>query len=402
LKKTLLLLLLPLAALMLWVFQRKTEDPKVIFAKATRQSLSDTISTNGKVEPIEYADIHVEAAGLVKRLLVHQGDTVSQGQEIAELSQPGLGEDLEAAEARVAAARAALDTLRAGGRSSDRVELEGSLNRLRNERASAQRNLESLERLQSSQAATPFEVQQANHVVKDLDVQIQSLSQRQASLVGKGDLESAQARLREAEANVRQTRTHIGQNTISAPLGGTVYNLPARAGAYVNPGDLVASVGKLDPVRVRVYIDEPELGRIAPGQSVRITWDALPGKAWSGTLEKRPSQVEALGTRQVGEALCTVSNPDHELVPGTNVNAFVLTLTVPNALTIPKTTVRRENGIGVYVLRKDNTVKWQAIRIGVSDALRVEAVNGLLDGDAVALPTDRPLRTGIKVNPTIQ
>jgi HlyD family secretion protein len=161
-------------------------------------------------------------------------------------------------------------------------------------------------------------------------------------------------------------------------------------------------VGKLDPVRVRVYIDEPELGRIAPGQSVRITWDALPGKAWSGTLEKRPSQVEALGTRQVGEALCTVSNPDHELVPGTNVNAFVLTLTVPNALTIPKTTVRRENGIGVYVLRKDNTVKWQAIRIGVSDALRVEAVNGLLDGDAVALPTDRPLRTGIKVNPTIQ
>jgi HlyD family secretion protein len=178
--------------------------------------------------------------------------------------------------------------------------------------------------------------------------------------------------------------------------------LPAPEGAYLNAGDPVGSVGKLDPVRVRVYVDEPELGRVAPGEAVRITWDALPGKEWTGTVEKRPSEVVALGTRQVGEVLCTINNPNRELVPGTNVNAFILTQVVANALTIPKTAVRRENGIGVYVLEKDNTVKWQSVKTGVSDALRVEVVSGLHDGDAVAQPSDRPLKDGMKVVPEIQ
>ena len=401
-KKTLGLTLLAILGLSFWAFRTKNEDPRIPFARATRQTLSDTVSTNGKVEPIEYTDIHVDTAGMVKRLLVHQGDTVRQGQIIAELSQPGLTEDLQASEARVEEARAALKTLRAGGRTEDRAELEGNLNRLIAQRAAAQRNLEALQRLLASQAATPFEVQQAQQAVNDLDVQIQSLRSRQSSLVGKGDLDSAEARLREAEANVRLARTHLGQNTIVTPLAGTVYDLPAREGAYLNAGDPVASVGKVDPVRVRVYVDEPELGRVAPGEAVRITWDALAGKEWTGTVEKRPSEVIALGTRQVGEVLCTIDNPNHELVPGTNVNAFILTQVVENALTIPKTAVRRESGIGVYLLRPDNTVKWQNVKTGVSDALRVEIYSGLRDGDAVAQPSDRPLKDGMKVIPEIQ
>jgi len=54
----------------------------------------------------------------------------------------------------------------------------------------------------------------------------------------------------------------------------------------VNVGDTAANVGRLDRLRVRVYVDEPELGRVAEGQPVTITWDALPGSSgagrWSG------------------------------------------------------------------------------------------------------------------------
>jgi HlyD family secretion protein len=399
-KKTLLILLLPVLALSIWLYQKKSDPPKVVFAKAARVTLSNTLSTNGKVEPIEYMEVRVEAPGLLKRLFVHLGDTVKNGQALAELGQPDLAENLAAAEARVAAARADLDTLKAGGRSSDRAELEGNLNRLRQQRASAQANLDSLEHLLAFQASTPNEVQQAKQAVADLDAQIQSLTQRQKSLVGKGDMDSAEARLSEAEANARLSRTHIGQDRIAAPMAGTVYDLPARAGAYLNVGDPVGTIGKLDPVRVRVYVDEPELGRVAPGESVRITWDALPGKEWAGTVEKRPSEVVGLGSRQVGEVLCTIKNPYHELVPGTNVNAFILTQVVQNALTIPKTAVRRENGVGVYLLQKDGTIKWQPIRTGVSDALRVEALSGVQDGDMVAQPSDQSLKSGMKVTPS--
>ncbi len=398
-KKLWLLLLIPVVAVAFWLLRQRSDEPRVTFTKAVRQTLSSTLSTNGKVEPLDYVDVRAEVSGLVARLFVHQGDSVRAGQPLALISQPGSSEELQAAEARAAQANAELTTLRSGGRGSDVAEIEGSVNRLRAQRDAAQRNLESLQRLVAQNAATRFELDQARQSASDLDVQIQALAHRQTALVGRGDLASAQARLREAEANVQLARTHIGQNTIHTPIGGIVYDLPARQGAYLNPGDPVGSVGRLDPVRVRVYVDEPELGRVAPGEAVRITWDALPGKEWSGVVERRPTEVVALGSRQVGEVLCTVANPNHELVPGTNINAFILTQVVQNALTIPKASVRRDNGVGVFVLRQDNIVKWQPVKTGVSDALRVEITAGIKDGESVAQPTDQPLKDGTRVNP---
>jgi HlyD family secretion protein len=400
LKKLLALIVALAAAISVWFYLKRSEDPKVPFVKATRARISNVLSTNGKVEPVEYVDVRVESSGLVKRLLVHAGDSVRRDQILAELDEPGLQQELDAAIAREAQARANLQILQAGGRSADTAEIDGSLNRLKSDRDAAQHNFDALQRLLSQQAATAFEVEQARQAVKSLDVQIQALQQKRAALVGKGDLGNAQARVEEAEANVRLARDRIAESIIRAPMAGTIYDLPVRAGSFLNAGDQLASIGKLDPVRVRVYVDEPELGRIAAGQSVRITWDALPGREWTGVVEKRPTEVIALGSRQVGEVLCTIGNPMRELVPGTNVNAFILTQVLENALTIPKGAVRRDGAIGVFLLQKDETLKWQPIMTGASDALRVEVVRGLSDGDSVAQPSDQPLRAGEKVAPS--
>jgi HlyD family secretion protein len=395
---------LPLAtaALALWFFTRRSDVPQVPFAKATRGTISNLLSTNGKVEPVDYIEVHVQTPGVIGQLLVHNGDSVRKGQILAHLNEPGLQQELQAALAREAQSRADLQTLQAGGRSSDGAELDGSLSRVKADRDAAQHNLEALQRLLAKQAATPYEVEQARQAVHSLDVQIQALQQRRTALVGKDDISSAQARVRETQANVQLAQEHIEQDVIRAPMSGSIYDLPARAGSYLNAGDLVAKIGKLDPVRVRVYVDEPELGRVAKGEKVRITWDALAGKEWTGTVERRPTEVITLGTRQVGEVLCTIDNPMHELAPGTNVNAFILTQVVENALTIPKAAVRRDGGIGVFVLQNDSTVTWQPIRRGASDALRVEVVEGLHEGDAVADATDQALKTGAKVNPLFQ
>ena len=402
--KRALLIVLPLAAAALaaWFYTRRSDVPQVPFAKATRGTISNLLSTNGKVEPADYIEVHVQTPGLIGQLLVHDGDSVRKGQVLAHLNEPGLEQELQAALAREAQSRADLQTLQGGGRSSDGAELDGSLNRVKADRDAAQHNLEALQRLLAKQAATQYEVEQARQAVHSLDVQIQALQQRRTALVGKDDINSAQARVREAQANVQLAQEHIEQDVIRAPMSGTIYDLPARAGSYLNAGDLVAKIGKLDPVRVRVYVDEPELGRVAKGEKVRITWDALAGKEWTGTVERRPTEVITLGTRQVGEVLCTIDNPMRELAPGTNVNAFILTQVVENALTIPKAAVRRDGGIGVFVLQKDSTVSWQPIQRGASDALRVEVLQGLREGDAVADATDLGLKTGERVNPVLQ
>jgi multidrug efflux pump subunit AcrA (membrane-fusion protein) len=84
------------------------------------------------------------------------------------------------------------------------------------------------------------------------------------------------------------------------------------------------------------------------------------------------------------------------------VNAFILTQVVPNALAIPKAAIRRNNGAGVFVLQPDDTIKWRAITTGASEALKVEVVSGLQDVDAVAMPTEKPLRDGEKVTPEVE
>jgi HlyD family secretion protein len=155
----------------------------------------------------------------------------------------------------------------------------------------------------------------------------------------------------------------------------------------------------LDKLRVRVYVDEPELGRIGVGQSVTITWDALAGVTWSGVVDKIPTEIVPLGTRQVGEVLCTIDNTNHRLTPGANVDAQIRTGVAPDALTIPKEAVRREGPESGVLLLSGNRVTWRKIAAGVNSTTRAQVVSGLSEGDSVALPIEQPLKDGDLVNP---
>ena len=139
-----------------WVYRIKSEPPSVPFAKALRQKISNNLATNGKVEPEEYTEVRASVQGLVQRLPVHQGDMVAQGQVFAEISQPGLEQELQSAEARAAEFRAELSTLAAGGRSADLAEIDGNILLLRKQREEAAATVESLDRLVKKQAATAF------------------------------------------------------------------------------------------------------------------------------------------------------------------------------------------------------------------------------------------------------
>jgi HlyD family secretion protein len=112
-----------------------------------------------------------------------------------------------------------------------------------------------------------------------------------------------------------------------------------------------------------------------------------------------PTQIVALGSRQVGEVLVKVTNSDNSLPPGANVNVAIRSKTVHRATTIPKEALRRENGVtGVLLLEKDLVV-WRPVTTGLSNMLRTQITRGLRAGDRVALATDLPLRHGSSVKP---
>jgi len=110
--------------------------------------------------------------------------------------------------------------------------------------------------------------------------------------------------------------------------------------------------------------------------------------------------VVALGTRQVGEVQCIIDNPDRDLLPGTNINAEIRSSIVENALTIPKESIRREQGrTGVYVLGEGDKISWREVQLGTASVTRSEVTSGLKEGDRIALTSDRPLTRGMEVTP---
>jgi HlyD family secretion protein len=398
LKKLLLvLLLIGVAAVIVWGILRKNEPPKVAFVHAKLQTLVSTLPTNGKVEPFAWQPVRAETSGIVSRLAVEDGQSIAAGAVMATISDPTLQGDIEAAQAKVNEARANLSALEAGGKPADFTDIENNLTRARFDLAQARKTLASLERLAQQHAATQQEVDAARDKAQQYELEIAGLTKRRDSLVSPPDVAAARARLADAESAVRLAQQRAALSAVRAPMAGTVYGREIRQGSYVNAGDLVANVGRMDQLRVRVFVDEPELGRVSEGQPVTITWDALPGRQWKGKVEKKPVAIQALGSRQVGEVICAIDNEGRALIPGTNVNAEIRTAVVDNALVIPKETLRHDQqGDYVFALKGD-TIERRAVKKGATSITQAQIVEGLAATDAVALPADVPLKAGDRV-----
>ena len=202
-KKLLLILPIPLAALAWWALYHRNLPPEVPFAKVKREKLVSTLPTNGKVEPIEWTTVRAETAGAVERTLVEQGRAISAGAVLVTLQASGAQADLAAAEARAAQARSELAAISQGGRAQELADIENGLARVRFDRQAAEKDAATLERLAGKQAATQAEVERARDRVRQSDIEIAALERKRAALVASTDRGVAEARLREAEIAAR-------------------------------------------------------------------------------------------------------------------------------------------------------------------------------------------------------
>jgi HlyD family secretion protein len=402
LKQLLLLALLAgVAAVIVWGVLRRSDPPKVSFARVKRQTLVSALPTNGKVEPSVWQAVRAETGGIVSRAPVEDGQTVAAGAVLAVIADPALQAEIDAAQAKLNEARANLASQEAGGRPAEFTDIENSLARARFDLAQAQKALAGLERLVERHAATRQEADAARDKAQQSELEIAGLEKRKGSLVSPSEVAAARARSGDAETALQLARRREALSLVRSPIAGVVYGREVRQGSYLNAGDLVANVGRMDRLRVRVYVDEPELGRVAIAQPVTITWDALPGRQWHGEVDKKPVAVQALGTRQVGEVVCSIANEGRALIPGTNVNAEIRTAIVENAMVIPKETLRHDAQGDYVFVRTGGVVERRAVKKGASSITLVQVVEGLTDTDAVALPSDTPLKVGDRVTATM-
>jgi HlyD family secretion protein len=379
---------------------------KISAVSPMRENLVSSISSNGKVEPIEPFVMRAKLDTFVEKVHATEGQAVKKGQLLLELNVKDAAAQLAEARAKLLRAQDDLRAAKAGGRADEAAKAAGDLAKMQAERDRLQKNHNVLERLIAQQAATQDELAANDLALTKAQAEVTRLAaaKQEFDRSVRLDTERAALQVQQVQYEVGALEDKVRNGRIVAPAGGTLYSLPVKAGDYVKTGDLLAEMADLHKVRVRAFIDEPELGALEPNEPVKITWDALPNRTWAGKTEIIPKQVVKRETRSVGELLCAVNNDKLELLPNINVNVRINSRERLGVLSVPRGAVEAEGGRRyVFVVRKSqlgvgrSTLEKREIHVGIADATSYEVISGLQEGEMVALPGDVDLHDGMDV-----
>lgn len=386
-------------AVLLASFMPKGAPIPVRAAQAQRETIRSVISTNGRIEPAQNFEAHAPVGTTVKRLFVKEGDLVKKGQLLVELDDADARSRAAQALAQVRTAQSDLSAIESGGSREELLNLESQLLKARSGRDLAQRNLDALMQLQQTGAASPGEVNNAQSQLAKAQADVAFLEQKKRDRYSKPEVARVYAQESEAQAAYDAANSTLAELNIRAPFSGTVYALPLHLGSYVHPGDLVLQEADLSQVLVRAFVDEPDVGRLAAGQPIEVTWDAVPDRIWNGSVTVIPAEVKLHGTRNVGETTCLVDNGDHKLLPNVNVGITIVTNEHKDALAVPREALRQdEHGNYVYQI-VDQELHRREVTTSISNLTRVEVTGGISAGADVALTSlnSKPLVNGSRV-----
>jgi len=380
-----------------------------VSVNATRVTYGDLdrhYSATGKVELVDDFPAHAQAAGQVKDVYVQVNEKVKAGQLLLRMDDQYALANLAHAESTLRAAELAASDVEQGGSQDERNTFATNLSRAKQQQQQDATSLAALQKLQQQGAAAADEVAVARDRLQADETTLHSIEQHSTQRYGQADRARAQAELADAKAAVAAAQSSYANVDIRTPIAGTVYYLPVSQYDYVDAGENLVSVANLSNLQITAYFDEPDIGNLAAGQPVTITWDAQPGMTWHGHVSEAPTTVVANGTRNVGECVVTVDDANGLLKPNATVNVIVTTAQHSHVLFVPHEALRDDHGQS-YVFR---VVDKKLIRTnvqtagGVINIAQAEITGGLSEGDIVALnaTTNIDLDDGLEVKPIVR
>lgn len=283
---------------------------------------------------IREVEMAFRVGGRITSIAAEEGERVGQGEELAILDTASIDARVNEAEAGVAQARAQLAKLRNGSRSQD-------IGQARARAAAAQATLREAEQDVARRqglvdpGAISRDLWQQTLAARDRARAQLTEAQQGLSLLTSGsrreDIAAAEAQLQSAQATKQSVSTDRGDTRLVAASAGTVVSRAREPGAIVQAGETVLTLSIDRPLRVRAYVAETGLSRIAPGMKVAVTADGNP-TTYRGTIgyispraEFTPKSVETenLRTDLVYRLRIIVDNPDGALRQGQPVTVIV-------------------------------------------------------------------------------
>jgi HlyD family secretion protein len=384
---------------------------KVYVEEAARRArLVATVEASGEVRPRVEVNISSQVPGQIVELPVEEGDSVRAEQILVQLDPERY--------------RSEVRRLEAGLRKS-MVDVEKERVSLR----TAEVTLRRVETLHVQGVISEEDLDQARLAVDS----------------GRIALESQQQLVEQVEANLARARDDLSKTTLKSPIDGLVTRLNAKEGEQViigtmnNPGTVIMTLSDMGELLAEVRVDETEVIQVETSQRAEIRVDAVPDHSYSGLVESIGNSAQRDGTISRFPVKIQITDPDEKLRPGMSAHASIEVDERTGLLAIPlQALVRRslkdyldkgdeepepasggveasqadappgedDDGdvsdeevdpereqVQVVIVERDGRAELVKIETGISDAFRVEVLEGLEEGDKVVLGPYRRLRS---------
>lgn len=353
-------------------FVRRDEGARsdtVLAAVVTRGDLEVTVTATGKIQPRAYVDVGAQASGQLQRILVRIGDSVRQGQLLAEIDPQVQAAKVDADEAQLAQYNANL------------VEQQANV-------AYAEATLGRYARLVASDAASKQTYDGSNRDAR--------------TAAAKAD--AIRAQIRQMESTLKADRVALGYTRIYAPMAGTVVSVEAREGQTLNAAystPQIMRISDLAGMTVWTQVSEADVTRLKVGMPVYFTTLGHGERRWSATLrqilpapqkpERPPGQSDtgAAASSPAGNvvlytALLDVDNASGDLRPEMTAQVYFVTASAKGALIAPVAALRASDDKSAIVTVVDGAGEsGRRVTVGLRTRFQAEIVSGLKEGERV-------------------
>jgi HlyD family secretion protein len=288
---------------------RQAPEPKVTTMPVTRGDVVDAVAATGTLQAVETVDVGTQVSGTVQELYADFNSIVHKGQVIARLDPSLIQTQIEQQEANVARSEADLERLRVG--------LADAKQKYDRAKAMFDKNLI---------PRTDLETAEVN--VKSADAQIKS----------------AEASLVQAKASLNNQKVNLDHTVITAPIDGIVISRNVDQGqtvaASMNAPTLYILAADLTKMQVLANIDEADVGRMRPGQTVTFRVDAFPTDTFHGEVQQVRLQPAVVQNVVTYSTVIAVPNTDLKLKPGMTANVNIEVARRSNVLRVPAAALR--------------------------------------------------------------
>ena len=354
-------------------------------AKVQRGPMSNELTIAGEFRPFQDVDVHAKVAGYIQKIFVDVGDHVKQGQTLAILEVPELAAQLSGADAAVRRAK------------EDIGREQGDVARAQSAHAAAHSMYSRLKQASEQQKGLVAQQELDNAEARDLETEAQ-VSSAQAAL------SAAQQQVEVSVASQKQYAAMSNYARIVAPFTGVVTARYADTGSLVAAGTSsstqaipVVRIAEVSKLRLVLPIPESIAAQIHLGDPVKVQVQAL-NRVITGKVSRFADSLD-MQTRTMQTEI-DFENPKGELLPGMYTETQLTLANRPNALSVPVEAVLQNSGEPtVLVVTAQDTVEERKVKVGLQGKSRVEILTGLSEGERVVIGNRNQFREGEKVQP---